>query len=186
MKKIVFLIVIIATTVAWSCQKAKTIKEQKTLLFENNNKSDEFDPTETLEFKVIFDTVHAKGIINNKSLWPTLKLWRKKGGCKKIGICTAHWKKNDEYQFVGREVNVPIIYNSKTGIFSKVRLEFTSSPLFLDEDVIKFYIDDNFDFDVTPEMNLPFSIIRIEKGVIEYDETIGIFGGYELSFVGIK
>lgn len=135
--------------------------------------------------EVIFDSSSVQGIINNKALWPTLVLW-KKPKCEKLGVCKFKMKNaTDDHSLIGREVDVPIIYDSVSNSFSKIKLEFTSSPSFLNSNDIRFYIIGDFDLDVTPEMNLPFNIIRISSGIIEYDSTLGSFGGYEFDFVGV-
>jgi len=189
MKKILLFSAIIAViTVVWSCQKTKTTIEKGSNLSENYNdfKSDTIDPTDGLDFKVIFDSSSVQSIINNEAMWPTLVLWRKKTHCTTIGICKFKMKDaTKDYSFIGRDVNLPLIFNSSSNTFSKIKIEFTSSPSSLDSDMIKFYIDENFDLDVTPEMNLPFNKIRIQKRIIEYDSTLGQYGGYELSFLGI-
>lgn len=110
----------------------------------------------------------------------------KETNCTTLGVCKFTMKSAiEDYSFIGREVNIPLIFDSTSRTFAKIKIEFTSSPSSLNSDLIRFYIDENFDLDVTPEMNLPFRKIGIPQNVIEYDSTIGQYGGYELNFVGI-
>jgi hypothetical protein len=69
-------------------------------------------------------------------------------------------------------------------VIEPIILEFTSSPIFLSQEDIKFYVDEDFEIDVTSEMNLPFQKVVIPEGVIEYNSALGQFGGYILQIVG--
>ncbi len=184
MKKLILLFTIIAIT--WSCQKIETkIDKKKSITEINSTKEDVADPTVGLELEVVFNSSSVQGIINNESRWPTLVLWRKKFNCKRLGICKFHMS-TDNKRFVGREVNIPLIFNSSNSTFSKITIEFTSSPSFLSTEDIRFYIDEDFKIDVTPEMNLPYQKIRIPEGIIEYDSSIGQYGGYQITIIGIN
>lgn len=69
--------------------------------------------------------------------------------------------------------------------FSSVYLAFTSSPSFLSTEDIKFIIDEDFDLTVTSAMNLHFQTLRIEAATINYDSTIGQYGGYTINIIGV-
>jgi hypothetical protein len=147
------------------------------------------DPTATLELKVQVSNSTTTFLSSNMSRGPIATLWRKNSNCTRLGICKWFPKTNnviDDRTFEGREVVTPIIYNSSTGLIDPVVLEYTSLPTFLSQSDIKFYIDEDFELEVTSEMNLPFNKVVIQEGVIEYNSSIGQYGGYTLQIVGLN
>lgn len=188
MKRMFFLIGIISIfALVSSCDKADVLNSDQSQSESNLKSSDEADPTSTLELKVstFISTIALVG--SNKSLGPIATLWRKNSGCTRMGICKWFPKNShviDGRTFEGREVVTPIIYDVSTGVIEPITLEFTSSPVFLSQEDIKFYIDEDFEIEVTTEMNLPFQKIVIPAGVVLYNSSIGQYGGYVLQIVG--
>jgi hypothetical protein len=81
---------------------------------------------------------------------------------------------------------LPLIYDEVSESFDPIILAFTSSAKFLSEEDIQFYVDEDFEIEVTNEMNLPFKTVRIPKGVIKFNSSIGSYGGYVINIVGIN
>lgn len=186
MKKMFLFIAIIA--MAWSCKKTDNLSE---LTNPSNGKYDLLkydpeDPTSLLDLEVKIDEVTIQKIVENKSLGPIATLWRKNSGCKKLGICKWFPKEHDEILLKGREVILPLIYDEVSESFDPIILAFTSSAKFLSEEDIQFYVDEDFEIEVTNEMNLPFKTVRIPKGVIKFNSSIGSYGGYVINIVGIN
>jgi hypothetical protein len=188
MKKTFFLIGIFSVfALISSCDKADVFnpnQQQSESIFKS---SDEDDPTENLDLKISVSSSDSALISSNKSRGPIATLWRKKSNCRKLGICEWFPKNNDVIDsrtFEGREIVTPIIYNASTGVIEPIILEFTSSPVFLSQEDIKFYVDEDFEIEVTSEMDLPFRKVVIPEGIIEYNPEIGEYGGYILQIVG--
>lgn len=184
MRKMFLAVAIIA--IVWSCQKTETTAKNLSDYSDNSLKLDSVDPTSSLELEVLVDSSSLQGIINNNSRLPIATLWRKKANCRKLGICKWFPKPPSPTttSLTGREVNFPIIYNASSGTFSQIVLAFTSSPDFLSDEDIKFYIDEDFELSVTSDMNLPFQILKIQEDIIDYDSSIGHYGGYAISIIG--
>jgi hypothetical protein len=186
MKKMLLFIAIIA--IFCSCKKNENISEFKN---PSNEKYDvlvyeQEDPTSELDLEVIIDEAIIQKIVENKSLGPIATLWRKNSGCKKLGICKWFPKEHEDILLKGREVILPLIYNVDSESIEPIKLAFTSSAKFLSEEDIQFYVDEDFEIEVTNEMNLPFKRVRIPNGVIEFNSTIGSYGGYVINIVGIN
>ncbi len=188
MKKMFFLIGIISFfALISSCDKTDVLNAEKRQSESTLKSSDEEDPTATLELKISVSSSEVALISSNKSRGPIATLWRKNSNCKKMGICKWFPKNTnviDSRSFEGREIVTPIVYNASTGVIEPIILEFTSSPVFLSQEDIKFYVDEDFEIEVTSEMNLPFQKVVIPEGVIEYNSAIGQYGGYILQIVG--
>lgn len=184
---LIFIGIILIFSFISSCDKADVINSDQKQSESNFKSSDEDDPTAALELKIAVSSSEVVLISSNKSRGPIATLWRKRGGCEKLGICEWFPKNTniiDSRTFEGREVVTPLIYNASAGVFEPIILEFTSSPVFLSKEDIKFYVDEDFEIEVTSEMQLPFQKVVIPEGVIEYNSSIGQYGGYILQIVG--
>ncbi len=144
------------------------------------------DPTSVLDLEVKIDEATIQKIVKNKSLGPIATLWRKNSGCKKLGICKWFPNVHNDILLIGREVVLPIMYNVDSKSFEPITLAFTSSAKFLSEEDIQFYVDEDFEIEVINEMNLPYKTVRIPKGVIKFNSSIGSYGGYVINIVGIN
>lgn len=149
------------------------------------------DPTINLQLNVKLNNSDISTLQNFNGSIPIEKLWRKRGGCKKVGICkwgTKVFEPTDPFDvsyLTGREVLMPIILDSYQNI-RPVILQYTSDPTFLDSEDIKFYIDEDLTIDVTNDMNLPFDKIIIRENTIPYNPSIGNFGGYVINIEGLS
>ena len=188
MKK-TFLVIGIISIIAFtmSCDKTDVVKTE-TVLSESVIKTAEVeDPTASLELKVQVSNSMISLVSSNNSRGPIATIWRKNSNCTRMGICKWFPKNNNAINgrsFEGRELITPIIYNASNGSIEPIFLEYTSSPALLSQADIKFYVDEDFEIEVTPEMNLPFNKVVIPQGVIEYNSAIGLNGGYILQIVG--
>lgn len=186
-RMLIFIGIVLVFSFISSCEKADVFNSNQKQSESKFKSSDEEDPTSTLELKTPVSSSAIALIGSNKSRGPIATLWRKNSNCKKLGICKWFPKNTnviDSRTFEGREIVTPIIYNASTGVIEPIILEFTSSPIFLSQEDIKFYVDEDFEIDVTSEMNLPFQKVVIPEGVIEYNSAIGQYGGYVLQIVG--
>lgn len=113
--------------------------------------------------------------------------------CPSIGFCRWGWQaiKNEDGEYVpplpnnGRDVALPICIDN-LGEILPIELHSRNDMSHLTSEEKKFHIEELNVITIDASSNIPFDEIVVYPDVLDFDPTIGTYGGYILQLEGIN